>query len=185
MIYLISDLHFGHENIIKYSSRPFSSVEEMNETLIKNWNDVVKDNDIVYHLGDFCFLKYNDCKNILRRLNGNINMILGNHDKVIKDNKSNLLNSKLVSSIDNYIEIDYCKQKIILFHFAMRVWNQSHRGSWLCFGHSHGSMPPFGKSVDVGVDSKFITDEYRPISFDELKIFMDNQKFEKAVYHND
>ena len=54
MIYLTSDLHFNHMNILKYEpeSRPFSSIEEMNEVIIQNWNEVVKISDTVYVLGD-------------------------------------------------------------------------------------------------------------------------------------
>lgn len=79
-VYLISDTHFGHKNIITYCNRPFSSVDEMNETLIKNWNSVVKKNDIVYHLGDFAFGTREFTRAIVKKLNGHICLILGNHD---------------------------------------------------------------------------------------------------------
>ena len=52
-VWVTSDTHFNHANIIKYCNRPFSSVEEMNETIIANWNKVVSEDDMVYHLGDF------------------------------------------------------------------------------------------------------------------------------------
>lgn len=55
--YYISDLHLGHENVIRFDNRPFDSVEEMNETLVNNWNSVVTNADHVYHLGDFCGVK--------------------------------------------------------------------------------------------------------------------------------
>lgn len=76
-IFLTSDTHFGHANILKHCDRPFQNVEEMNETLITNWNNVVSDNDIVYHLGDFSFRGYTRFKN---RLSGEIILIKGNHD---------------------------------------------------------------------------------------------------------
>ena len=53
MIYFTADLHFYHENVISHASRPFSSVEEMNEALIRNWNKIVKPTDEIYILGDF------------------------------------------------------------------------------------------------------------------------------------
>lgn len=78
--FIISDTHFGHRNIIEYTNRPFYSVEEMNETLIKNWNSVVKKDDVVWHLGDFGFGSKETIINIRSRLNGKIFLILGNHD---------------------------------------------------------------------------------------------------------
>ena len=81
-IWFSSDHHFFHNNIIKYCNRPFETVEEMNEALVKNWNSVVGPDDHVYHLGDFCFgnvEKWNWCLEP-GRLNGHIHLILGNHD---------------------------------------------------------------------------------------------------------
>lgn len=82
-IWLISDTHWGHSNIIKYCDRPFSSVEEMNEKMFDNWNDTVKDGDIVYHLGDVYFGKGSygeEWAKRFRKLPGRKRLILGNHD---------------------------------------------------------------------------------------------------------
>lgn len=89
--WLISDTHFYHENVIKYCNRPFKSVDEMNYTMIKNWNEVVEEDDIVYHLGDFTMapyekgISYKDryiktANNLLDMLNGKKYLIRGNHD---------------------------------------------------------------------------------------------------------
>lgn len=78
--WFISDTHFYHNNIIKYCNRPFTTVEEMNETIIYKWNTVVKSNDIVWHLGDFCFGPKEYIPEIVKRLNGRIKLVKGNHD---------------------------------------------------------------------------------------------------------
>jgi calcineurin-like phosphoesterase family protein len=79
--FFISDTHFGHTNIIKYENRPFNTVGEMDEYIIKQWNSVVSDGDLVYHLGDF-FLTYTDRQmEIFDRLDGDIILIRGNHDR--------------------------------------------------------------------------------------------------------
>jgi calcineurin-like phosphoesterase family protein len=84
-VFITADTHFGHANIIRFCDRPFFSVGEMNEALIKNWNDTVKPDDQVFHLGDFAFRRSGISeKEIIewrRRLNGKISLVLGNHDK--------------------------------------------------------------------------------------------------------
>lgn len=78
--WIISDTHFNHKNIIDYCNRPFSSVEEMNRVLINNWNSVVSNDDIVWHLGDFAMGSKEEITNLVNQLNGRINLIMGNHD---------------------------------------------------------------------------------------------------------
>lgn len=79
--FLIADLHFGHENIIKYESRPFNNADEMNERLIELWNSVVEENDLVYVLGDFTLSRRMDIiRNLINLLNGRKILIMGNHD---------------------------------------------------------------------------------------------------------
>lgn len=81
-IYVTSDTHFNHENIIKYCNRPYSTVEEMNEAIINNWNSVVSEDDTVFFLGDFCLGKRENVIELCHRLNGHKILILGNHDRV-------------------------------------------------------------------------------------------------------
>lgn len=78
--YLIADTHFNHKRIIEYCKRPYSNVEEMNEDLIRKWNNVVSKNDIVIHVGDFGFGSFDELKDIFDRLNGNKYLVMGNHD---------------------------------------------------------------------------------------------------------
>ena len=75
-IWVTSDTHYGHANIIRFCDRPFASSEEMDEALIANFNERVKPGDTVYHLGDFSFAK--DPARVFRRLNGTIHLVLGN-----------------------------------------------------------------------------------------------------------
>jgi calcineurin-like phosphoesterase family protein len=80
-IWVTSDTHFGHENIIMYCGRPFANAEIMDEVLIENWNSVVKPGDKVYHLGDvYMGHKRENISRILSKLNGKKRLILGNHD---------------------------------------------------------------------------------------------------------
>src|SRR5574343_93140 len=80
MRWFISDLHFYHKNIIHLQDRPYTSVEEMNETLIASWNNTVAKGDVVYIIGDFSFGKYDETKAIVEKLNGVKVLIRGNHD---------------------------------------------------------------------------------------------------------
>lgn len=79
-VFITSDHHFFHRNIIKYCNRPFNSIEEMNEFMIKKWNEIVSPGDLVIHLGDFCLYGIDKVKKIRNQLNGIIILVKGNHD---------------------------------------------------------------------------------------------------------
>lgn len=163
MKWFTSDQHFFHENIIEYCDRPFDSLEEMHETIIDQWNVAVKPGDEVYVLGDFA-ITWNrkdttPVEAILKRLNGQKQLIKGNHDRRA------VLDAKGWSWVGDCKEIKEQGQRIVLLHYAMRSWSQSHRGSWQLYGHSHGMLPPVGKQLDVGVDCN----DFTPISFDQIK----------------
>ena len=177
-LFFSSDNHFCHRKIIQYSNRPFSSSEEMDEQMIQKWNESVSADSTIFCLGDFCFGNIERVEYILTKLNGNIHMITGNHDKNIITNKRRLLENGLLKEITPYKEIYVNDNFLCLFHYAARTWNKSHYGSWYLFGHTHGTLPPMGKSVDVGVDSPYILGyaPYRPFSFKEVKEFMDKQE---------
>lgn len=163
-IFFTSDTHFGHANIIRYCNRPFKDVTEMNETIISNWNNKVKANDIVYHLGDFCFGSSHDAVNIINRLNGSIHLIKGNHEKAALNIKNRFAS---IRDVDTF-KID--KYEIFMSHYAHRVWNKSHRGTWHLYGHSHGTLPddPRSLSFDIGVDCH----NFQVLSFEEVKQIM-------------
>jgi calcineurin-like phosphoesterase family protein len=138
----------------------------MNETMVSNWNSKVTNNDIVYHLGDFAFDK-NPAK-YFNRLNGQKFLIRGNHDK------REVVNLPWAHVYDMK-ELNIYNQKIILLHYGMRVWNGSSHGSWHLWGHSHNTLSPCGLSFDVGVDCH----NFFPISYDEIKIKMEELKIQK------
>lgn len=181
----ISDTHFFHKNIIKYSNRPFSSVEEMNETIINNWNSLVKDEDIVFFLGDFIFGNAAQIKDILFRLKGNIKIIFGNHDHPLKQFLKGIKNypelEKRIEVLGDYAEIKVNGQDITLTHYSMRVWNGSHRGAWNLYGHSHNSLEDDKntRSFDCGVDCH----NYAPISLERVKEIMDKKDWKPVDHH--
>lgn len=182
-MWFISDTHFGHANIIKYSNRPYKDVSEMNEMMIQEWNKLVKPQDDVYHNGDFAFLQLDKLKQLLSRLNGKIHLTLGNHDKEITRHRTDLLKHGKFVSIEHYRELKVAGKMIVLFHYGQRVWNRSHHSSIMLYGHSHGSLPPHGLSVDVGVDCKEITSEYRPIHLDEVLKYMSKREAVVVDHH--
>lgn len=170
-IFFSADTHFGHKNIIKYSNRPFETVEEMDNTIIKNWNLLVGPDDVVYHLGDMGLCSSGKLRQILNKLNGRIHLIRGNHEKSAEDCKA------CFEWIKDYYELEVPDPDayrgtrfIVLFHYAMRVWNASHYGTWHLYGHSHAELEdiPSSLSFDVGMDSH----AFKPISYSEVKKIM-------------
>jgi len=162
--YFTSDTHFYHKNIIKYDNRPFNSIEEMNDTIINNWNSIVKPNDYVFHLGDFSFSNITLIKELLNKLNGIKYLILGNHDNI----SSNL--DEYFQYITNYMSINIQdednKQQIILCHYPFIEWDRKHYGSWNLHGHCHGTLQTkIQNQLDVGVNNH----NYFPLSYDEVK----------------
>lgn len=151
-----SDLHFGHKNIIKYCSRPWASTKDMDQALIDNWNSVVKPEDEVWNLGDVGFTcKAEYLRDCLHVLNGTHHVIRGNHDGLLVrlDGMGAVSLHDVVIHRDSVEEIKLYDQEITLCHYAMREWHHALRGTWHLFGHTHALLPPFGKSVDVGVDN--------------------------------
>jgi calcineurin-like phosphoesterase family protein len=187
MIFFTADHHFGHRAIIDYAGRPFESVEVMDETLIGTWNARVGPKDEVYHLGDVSLCRTARTKEILSRLNGRIYLIRGNHDKSLKG----AVLDRFVW-VKNYHELSYegagirvkgaHATKIVLSHYAFRVWNKSHFGSWNLYGHSHGSLPelPDTRQLDVGVDTR---DDYAPYSLEEVEAILSKRRFKGVDRH--
>lgn len=178
--FFTSDTHFNHQNIIKYSNRPFSNYEEMNDALIKNINDKVGEKDILFHLGDFTFKSYKDgikCREQIKCQN--IVLIVGNHDK---HNLKHPEFKKMFVDIYDMLDVRTKCGTIVLCHYAMRIWDKAHHGRWHLYGHSHGTLPDDkqSKSFDIGVDCH----NYKPLSVLEVKNIMDTKTFKQLDHHN-
>lgn len=172
--YFTSDWHLFHTNIIKYSHRPFSNAEEMNESILNNYFDLVKPGDPVYFLGDFAFAnksRWDKIESILKQLTAHneFHFILGNHDGGIMK-----LIKKYASSINRIKEIKIGKQRITLCHYPMVTHNYSHRNAWQLFGHHHRPMENIvpGKKWNVCVD----TTNFYPISYTQLESIMSSRE---------
>ena len=136
-IFYISDLHFGHANIVKFDKRPFNSVNEMDEALINNWNSVVTNEDTVMILGDFCWRLEEDWIKILDRLNGNKQLIKGNHDL---KSMSKELKSKF-QDIKDYKEIKDNGKRVLLSHYPNPFYRGAYNLDIIClYGHVHTTL---------------------------------------------
>ena len=152
-IYLTSDTHFSHSNILEYckDTRPYKSIEHMNEIMINQWNEIVQDNDLVYHLGDVGFGSVEDLTTTVNRLNGRKVLIKGNHDlRYLKHQQF----CDCFEEIHNYHEIKFNKIKIVLFHYPIKAFHGQDYGAIHCHGHLHST--PSGleqfRIRNVGVD---------------------------------
>lgn len=150
-IFVTSDTHFGHANIIKYCDRPFKSVTDMNESIIKAWNRMVRPEDTIYHLGDFAFLNQLETAKIIEQLNGKIKIVPGNHDKTIRalGDSEHYTGFELLDSI---VEIHLDGTMFVLCHFPIESWHRKEHGSIHLHGHSHGHSITMTNRFDIGVD---------------------------------
>lgn len=190
MIYFTADEHHGHRNIIKFCARPFTSLNHMTEELVRRHNEVVKPGDLVYHIGDMFWRTYGlqAAVDTMDRLNGTHFYILGNHCELFE---FPLLREKFVWVRDRakITAVEGPKMGIVLDHYAGRVWNKSHNGSWQLYGHTHAVLDeePFLLSCDVGVDAW----NYYPVSIEQIREKMESKMpaylerkaaFEKVAY---
>lgn len=140
-IWITSDLHFYHDNIVSHCNRP-TTIEEHNDWLINILNSNIKEGDTVYHCGDFGFGKnatFDNLKNILSRLNGNWLFIIGNHDK---ENQLKEICKEATGKhqvLGYYYERRYRGKNLIMFHFPIENWNKQRYGSIHLHGHLHNN----------------------------------------------
>lgn len=170
-IWFISDTHFNHANILKFTDKNnnhfrgdlFKSVDEMNETMINNWNEVVKPSDKIYHLGDVYFGREDDSNNILKRLNGKKRLILGNHD--------NLNRQSILFSHFQKIKLWWPFENMIFTHIPLAKEQMKTRsGDAVNFhGHIHQNDSPTKFHYNLCVEKI----GYKPIHIDDLRKIRD------------
>lgn len=182
-IFFTSDTHFKHGNIIRYCNRPFEGASQMNNILVENWNREVGENDIVFHLGDFCFGSRKDWKRFREKLNGKIYLVQGNHDR------EDEIYYEGFESVDDIVQLALYDEEVegwatlILCHYCLTTWPGQWKGALHCFGHSHTSPHSTTQldndviakrplpSYDVGVDNN----DFAPISYEDLKVIFTQQ----------
>ena len=157
-VYLISDHHFGHKPIIDYEARPFADVEEMNRVMIERWNSVVKQEDQVFHLGDFSFLNQEDTAAIVNQLNGYKILILGNHDR------GRSRSWWLEAGFDEVSEYPLVYQNFFILSHEPLYMNR-HMPYVNVHGHIHGQKFAGSSYFNVSVEHW----DYTPVSFAQIR----------------
>jgi calcineurin-like phosphoesterase family protein len=173
-LFFTSDTHYNHANICRATTRwtdadsvtrDFKSVDHMNDTTVNNINEVVGENDILIHLGDWSFGGFDKIEEFRNRIVcKNVHLVLGNHDHHIERNKDNI--QRLFSSVNHYINLDVRrpslmkkgemnKFKFVLMHFPIASWDGMNDNVMHLHGHVH--LPKHqriaeGRAMDVGVD---------------------------------
>ena len=164
MIYYTADLHFGYETILHRAGRPFTTVEEMDEALIQNWNAVVREEDTVYVLGDIGSHETPIPGAQLSRLNGRKHLIRGNHDTGYEDQQQLL---QWFDTVTDLLEIDDGEFHITLCHYPIAYA----QNGYMIHGHIHNAkkelyhlLRRLPRVMNAGVD----VNGFRPVTLAEL-----------------
>ena len=174
-VWITSDTHYGHKNICRgvtdwrlpdgsipvEQTRDFSSVEKMNSVILNNINEVVGQDDILIHLGDWSFGGFENIRKFWDQIVcKNIHLVLGNHDHHIEKNRDDIRD--LFESVNHYVELTVGGNKFVLMHYPLSSWNGLNKGVIQLHGHVHlPKEKKFGKGrkMDVGMDG---SEEFRP-----------------------
>lgn len=192
MKFFTSDTHFGHENIIKYSNRPFRDVDHMNEEIVRRWNTVVMPDDVVFHLGDVALGPWQKWDSILTRLNGYKILVVGNHDRIFRGEREkmqvrfrelyNVWFDEVFDNI-NYYELSD-GTAVSLSHFPYdgdshdgdryTEYRLPDNGRTLIHGHTHlSSVMSQSKAgttqIHVGMDAF----DFTPVSEEQIVLLLD------------
>lgn len=200
-LFFTSDTHYSHSNICSATTnwsvndgyaRKFDSLEDMNQRLVDNINNMVGEDDILIHLGDWSFGGFDKIEEFRSQINcKNIHLIFGNHDHHIERNKEGV--QRLFSSVQNYLRLEVKRPinkatvqtfKFVCMHYPIASWHDMNQGVIHLHGHVH--LPYHlrladGKAMDVGVDGN----ELEPISMDEVLGIMEMQPIKKLALPKD
>lgn len=177
--WVTSDTHFSHARIIALSNRPFASVEEMDEAMIERWNEIVKPEDIVVHLGDLALGRLAESLPLTERLNGRRFLIPGNHDRISQafdhgksiDRFTPVYEAAGWSILPEVIEMTVAGRQVLLSHYPYDGDSRPDRpdrhahiraqdtGLPIIHGHVHGEWAVRGRQFNVGVDIH----DFRPV----------------------
>ena len=179
MIYFTADTHFGHENVIRFCDRPFSSANEMDEAMIANWNARVRGNDTVYVLGDM-FFRSTNAETILQRLKGKKRLIVGNHDSSWM---TKFDCARYFVSVDSFLETSDGQHSLTLCHYPLLSWKHARR-SYMIHGHIHNDKTadfwPLIAVRDHVLNAGVDVNGFCPVTFDEL--LENNRRFKTEKY---
>ena len=202
-IFFTSDTHYNHANICSATTtwvgaenltRKFKSLSQMNDALVNNINEVVGENDVLVHLGDWSFGGFEKISEFRNRIVcKNIHLTYGNHDHHIRNNKEDI--KDIFSSTHDYLFLDIRRPSIVgkgqmdkysfvCMHYPIASWDSMNDGTIHLHGHVH--LPPNlrlgeGKSLDVGVDGNNL----HPMSLDEVLSVVKNQPIRKLSLPKD
>ena len=156
-LFFTADTHFGDHRMINIHRRPFADVASMDEAIVTGWNEVVRTDDEVWHLGDVA-RRSGEVAALLTRLNGVKHLVRGNNDG------SGTGDAAGWASVQDYAELTQDDVLLVLCHYPFRSWNGQHRRSINLHGHSHGKLKPMPRQFDVGVDAR----SFRPTTLAAL-----------------
>ena len=188
-VFFTADLHFGHENVIRFDNRPFETVEEMDAELIRRWNAKVGKGDLVYVLGDMIWKTRNsDAETLIRSLNGQIVLIKGNHDRFLHNAKA----KNALAGVKDYDDIcvnleDGTDRRVVLCHYYIPLYNGHRWQAVHLHGHSHNSEEYL---IEESIKQKLRDDgfetrsynvgcmhwNYEPVTLDEILAKADSKR---------
>lgn len=180
-VFFTSDLHLGHESIIQMRDRPFSNVEEMDNTLIQNINSKVGKNDKLYILGDISMhISPEEANSLIRRIHGRKFLILGNHDVTGQKDECRY-DPSLFEWVGFYKRISTYELNIVMMHYPMMSWPRMARGAVMLHGHIHSDPSYNEQNQQDGITATMIMPQVRHVPCDQGRKFPDRHMEEGRV----